>query len=112
LLRRRHRSDGPDVLRFADLTVDVRTREVRRGRRVLDLTPTEFRLLEHFMRNPTRVLDRSAIFTHVWGTDLDSTSNSLTVQMSHLRHKTEAGGEPRLLHTVRGVGYVLREPRP
>jgi two-component system response regulator MprA len=108
LLRRRRSSERRSRLRFADLSLDLESREVLRGRRALELTPTEFRLLELLLRNAQRVLDRSEIFTHVWGCDLDSTSNSLNVQMVNLRRKI---GEPQLLHTVRGVGYVLREPR-
>jgi two-component system response regulator MprA len=108
LLRRRHRPDRAGALRFVDLSLDPVTREVRRAGGTLELTPIEFRLLELFLRNPLRVLDRSEIFTHVWGFDLDATSNSLNVQMGNLRRKI---GEPQLLHTVRGVGYVLREPR-
>jgi two-component system response regulator MprA len=101
--------DGaPHVLRFADLAVDLATRDVRRGRRSIELTPTECALLGLFLRHPERVLTRSFIFTEVWGFDFGSTSNALTVCIGNLRRKTEAGGEPRLLHTVRGVGYVLR----
>jgi two-component system response regulator MprA len=83
------------------------TRRVRRGRRFFELTPTEFELLELFLRHPGRVLSRSSIFTHVWRADVGATSNVLNVYVGYLRRKTEAGGEPRLLHTVRGVGYVL-----
>jgi len=99
-----------EVLRFADLKLDPGTREVRRAGRRIELTPTEFALLELFLRNPRIVLGRSFIFTSVWGFDLRLMSNSLTVYVGYLRRKTEAAGEPRLLHTVRGVGYVLREP--
>jgi two-component system response regulator MprA len=106
LLRRERR----DALRFGDLRLDPATREVRRGRRAIVLTPIEFSLLELFLRNPRRVLTRSFIFTYVWGFDFGGMSNSLNVYVGNLRRKTEAGGEPRLIHTVRGVGYVLREP--
>jgi two-component system response regulator MprA len=81
---------------------------VYRGERELTLTRTEFRLLELFMRHPRQVLTRTVIMEHVWGYDFGASSNSLGVYMGYLRRKTEAGGEPRLLHTVRGVGYVLR----
>ena len=84
-------------------------REVRRGSRVVDLTRTEFNLLELFLRRPRRVLERSFILEEVWGFDFPTTANSLEVYVGYLRRKTEAGGEPRLLHTVRGVGYVLKQ---
>jgi two-component system response regulator MprA len=97
-------------LEFGDLHMDLTTREVRRGDRTLDpLTRTEFALLELFLRNPRGVLERDVIFDRVWGYAIDTNSNSLEVYIGYLRRKTEAGGEPRLLHTVRGVGYVLRE---
>jgi two-component system, OmpR family, response regulator MprA len=101
-------SDG-QVLRFADLTLDRSSYEVKRGDRRIELTRTEFHLLELFMLHPRQVLTRSVIFERVWEYDFGPTSNSLTVYMGYLRNKTEAGGEPRLLHTVRGVGYALRE---
>ena len=104
--------DGPDVLRFADLSLDPSTREVRRGDRNIRLTRTEFALLELFLRHPRQVLDRSRILEDVWGYDFPTTANSLEVYVGYLRRKTEEGGEPRLLHTVRGVGYVLRETPP
>jgi DNA-binding response OmpR family regulator len=94
---------------FGDLVLDGQTRQVRRGGRELDLTVTEFRLLEFLLRHPRQVLSRGTIFDRVWGFDLAATSNSLTVYIGYLRRKTEAGGEPRLIHTVRGVGYVLRD---
>jgi two-component system response regulator MprA len=97
------------VLRFRDLSLDPITREVRRGRRLLELTPTEFELLALFLRHPGEVLTRTTIFVRVWGFDFGSSSNSLTVYVGYLRRKTEADGQPRLLQTVRGVGYVLRE---
>jgi two-component system response regulator MprA len=113
LARRRRRNDraGLGALRFADLTLDPLTREVRRRGRLISLTPTEFDLLELFMQNSGVVLTRSVIFGHVWGFDLCAMSNSLNVYVGYLRRKTEAHSEPRLIHTVRGVGYVLRAPR-
>jgi two-component system, OmpR family, response regulator MprA len=109
LLRRTTDEDG-DVLRFADLELDPGTREVRRGDRHIELTRTEFSLLELFLQNPRQVLTRSVIFERVWGYDFGFGSNSLDVYVGYLRRKTEAAGEPRLIHTVRGVGYALREP--
>jgi two-component system response regulator MprA len=94
---------------FGDLVLDERTREVHRGGRELNLTVTEFRLLEFMLRHPRQVLPRGMIFDRVWGFDLAATSNSLTVYIGYLRRKMEAGGEPRLIHTVRGIGYVLRD---
>jgi two-component system response regulator MprA len=96
-------------LEFADLTMDLASREVRRGARSMTLTRTEFALLELFMRRPRRVLERSFILEEVWGFDFPTTANSLEVYVGYLRRKTEAENETRLLHTVRGVGYVLRE---
>jgi len=102
--------DAPDeVLTFADLSFDVATREVRRGDRLVELTRTEFTLLEMFLRRPRRVLERSFILEEVWGYDFPTTANSLEVYVGYVRRKTEAGGEPRLIHTVRGVGYVLKQ---
>jgi two-component system response regulator MprA len=102
--------DGSDeVLSFADLTMDIASREVRRGSRAIELTRTEFTLLELFLRRPRRVLERSYILEEVWGFDFPTTANSLEVYVGYLRRKTEADDEPRLIHTVRGVGYVLRE---
>jgi two-component system, OmpR family, response regulator MprA len=109
LLRRTADGDGGEVLSFADLQLDLGTREVRRSGRVIELTRTEFALLELFLRNPRQVLTRSIIFERVWGYDFGFASNSLDVYVGYLRRKTEAGGEPRLIHTVRGVGYALRE---
>ena len=86
------------------------TRDVKRGERSLSLTRTEFALLELFLRNPRQVLTRSVIFDRVWGYDFGYGSNSLDVYISYLRKKTESGGGPRLIHTIRGVGYALREP--
>ncbi|MGH3333005.1 MAG: response regulator transcription factor [Nocardioidaceae bacterium] len=113
LLRRAHVPSEDDteseVLTFSDLTLNPATREVRRAGRPIDLTRTEFTLLEMFMQRPRRVLERSFILEEVWGYDFPTTANSLEVYVGYLRRKTEAEGEPRLLHTVRGVGYVLRE---
>jgi two-component system response regulator MprA len=100
---------GAAVLSFADLTLDPATREVRRGMREIRLTRTEFAILEVFLRHPRQVLTRPVLFDHVWGYDFGDTSNSLHVYLGYLRRKLEADGEPRLLHTVRGVGYALRE---
>jgi two-component system response regulator MprA len=105
-------SEDGEPLRFADLVLDPVAHEVRRGDRLVELSKTEFLLLELFMRHPKQVLTRSMIFEHVWGYDFGATSNALGVYMGYLRRKTEAGGEPRLLHTVRGIGYVLRESAP
>jgi two-component system, OmpR family, response regulator MprA len=108
LLRRTLEPDGA-ALRFADLSLDPETREVRRGEREIDLTRTEFLLLELLLRNPKRVLTRELILERVWGYDFETSSNSLDVYIGYLRRKTEGGGEPRLIQTVRGVGYVMRE---
>ena len=108
-LLRRTTDEAGEVLRFADLELSPGTREVRRGERSIDLTRTEFSLLELFMRNPKQVLTRSIIFERVWGYDFGFASNSLDVYIGYLRRKTEAGGEPRLIQTVRGVGYALRD---
>jgi two-component system response regulator MprA len=111
LLRRAGDDDQQDgVLAFEDLRLDRLAHEAWRGERLLQLTRTEFLLLEMFLRHPRQVLTRSAIFEDVWGYDFGATSNSLGVYMGYLRRKTEIGDEPRLLHTVRGVGYVLRGP--
>jgi two-component system response regulator MprA len=109
LLRRTSDGSG-QTLRFADLELDPGTREVRRGDEKLELTRTEFSLLELFLLNPRQVLTRSLIFERVWGYDFGFASNSLDVYIGYLRRKTEAGGKPRLIHTVRGVGYALRKP--
>jgi two-component system response regulator MprA len=108
LLRRTADGSG-EVLRFADLELDPGTREVRRGGEPIELTRTEFSLLELFLLNPRQVLTRSVIFERVWGYDFGYGSNSLDVYIGYLRRKTEAGGKPRLIQTVRGVGYALRE---
>jgi two-component system, OmpR family, response regulator MprA len=115
LLRRVHArgEEGADVdkevLAYSDLSLNPATREIRRGGRQIELTRTEFSLLEMFMRRPRRVLDRSFILEDVWGYDFPTTANSLEVYVGYLRRKTEAAGEQRLIHTVRGVGYVLKE---
>jgi two-component system response regulator MprA len=112
LLRRSGWMDEREVLRFDDLELDPHSHEVRRGQRLIELTRTEFLLLELFLHHPRQVLTRGQIFDRVWGYDFGPASNSLEVYVGYLRRKTEAAGEPRLLHTVRGVGYVLRAPRP
>jgi two-component system response regulator MprA len=109
LLRRTSNGSG-ELLRFADLELDPGTREVRRGGESIELTRTEFSLLELFMTNPRQVLTRSIIFERVWGYDFGFASNSLDVYIGYLRRKTEIGGRPRLIQTVRGVGYALRQP--
>ena len=110
LLRRVTPAEDGDLLRFADLELDPATREVRRGGDSIELTRTEFSLLELFLLNPRQVLTRSIIFERVWGYDFGFASNSLDVYIGYLRRKTEAGGKARLIQTVRGVGYALREP--
>jgi two-component system, OmpR family, response regulator MprA len=107
-LLRRSASGENDKLRFADLVLDPATREVSRGGEPIELTRTEFVLLELFMTNPRQVLTRSVIFARVWGYDFGFGSNSLDVYIGYLRRKTEIGGRRRLIHTVRGVGYALR----
>ena len=109
-LLRRTQATRAGVLRFADLELDPAAREVRRGGRKIELSRTEFNLLELFLEHPRQVLSRSQIFERVWGYDFGATSNALGVYMGYLRRKTESGGQPRLLHTLRGVGYILREP--
>jgi two-component system response regulator MprA len=101
--------DDTELLSFSDLSMDLATREVKRGERLMELTRTEFTLLEMFLRRPRRVLERSFILEEVWGYDFPTTANSLEVYVGYLRRKTESDGEPRLIHTVRGVGYVLKE---
>lgn len=110
LLRRSGAEDHDPELRLADLTLDPRTRECHRGERPIELTRTEYQLLELFLRNARVVLSRTRIFEHVWEYDFGPESNSLEVYVGYLRRKLEAGGEPRLIHTVRGVGYVLKAP--
>jgi len=110
LLRRFEKSTQPDApLTYAGLTLDPATRETRRGQRHFELTPREFDLLHLFMRNPRQVLVRDRILEAVWGYDFGGEDNVLEVYIGYLRRKTEAGGEPRLLQTIRGVGYALRE---
>jgi two-component system response regulator MprA len=110
LLRRTEGDGHASTLRLGDLVMQRSLMDVRRGDRTIELTRTEYRLLELFLANPSRVLDRATIVTDVWGVDLDESSNSLDVYIGYLRRKLEGSGESRLLHTVRGVGYVLREP--
>jgi two-component system, OmpR family, response regulator MprA len=110
-LLRRSAPPDDEVLRFADLSLDPTTREVSRGERPIELTRTEFLLLELLLRNARQVLPREVIFDRVWGYDFGANSNSLEVYIGYLRRKTEADGEARLVHTVRGVGYVLRDPQ-
>lgn len=117
LIRRTDRSTDTEetigtTLTFSDLVLNPQTREVSRGTRPITLTRTEFALLRAFLENPRRVLDRSWLLHEVWGFDFPTTANSLEVYIGYLRRKTEAAGEPRLLHTVRGVGYVLRDTPP
>jgi two-component system, OmpR family, response regulator MprA len=109
LLRRQGRGSD-EALRFDDLELDPATRLVSRGGRAIELTPTEFALLELLLRNPRLVLARDVISERVWGHDTTYGSNTLDVYVGYLRRKTEAAGEPRLVHTVRGVGFVLRSP--
>ncbi|MER7013338.1 response regulator transcription factor [Saccharopolyspora sp. NPDC000359] len=104
--------EHPAALRFADLELDPGTREVRRGERPISLTRTEFALLELLMAHPKQVLTRSRLLEDVWGYDFPTSGNALEVYIGYLRRKTEAEGESRLIHTVRGVGYVLRETPP
>jgi two-component system response regulator MprA len=108
-LLRRRAADGAQPLQFGDLELDVGSREVTRGGRRIELTRTEFNLLELFLRNPRQVLRRPVIYDRVWGYDLDADTHALEVYIGYLRRKLEQDGEPRLLHTVRGVGYALRE---
>ena len=108
LLRRRQPKEG-ELLRFGDLSLNTATREVRRRNEIIDLTVQEFDLLELFMRHPRQVLSRDRIYARVWGYDFGGESNVIEVYVSYLRSKLEAGDMPRLIHTVRGVGYVLRE---
>ncbi|WP_020577632.1 response regulator transcription factor [Actinopolymorpha alba] len=112
LLRRATPGADGAQLSYADLSLDPGTRDVRRGGRSISLTRTEFALLELFLRHPRQVLERSQILEEVWGFDFPTSANSLEVYVGYLRRKTEGNGEPRLIHTVRGVGYVLRETPP
>jgi two-component system response regulator MprA len=110
LLRRHKAEEEPEVLRFSDLELDTGTRQARRGNRVIDLTAKEYDLLHMFMRHPRQVLTREQIFDDVWEYDFGGESNIIEVYVRYLRTKLEAEGEPRLIHTARGVGYALREP--
>ncbi len=109
LFRRNAPASRPEVLRFADLTLDTGTRRAQRRERMIDLTAKEYELLELFLRNPRQVLTRDVIFDRVWDYDFGGASNIIEVYVRYLRQKSEADAEPRLIHTVRGVGYVLRE---
>jgi two-component system response regulator MprA len=109
LFRRSSPTSRPEVLRFADLTLDTGTHRAFRGDRAIDLTAKEYELLELFMRNPRQVLTRDVIFDRVWGYDFGGESNIIEVYVRYLRQKTENDTETRIVHTVRGVGYVLRE---
>lgn len=109
LLRRAQPGSKPEVLRYNDLSLDTGTRQARRGNRAFELTAKEYDLLEYLMRNPRQVLTREQILDRVWGYDFGGESNVLEVYVRYLRQKTEAEGEQRLIHTIRGVGYVLRE---
>jgi two-component system response regulator MprA len=109
LFRRSVPTSRPEILRFGDLSLDTGTHRAYRGERAIDLTAKEYELLELFMRNPRQVLTRDVIFDRVWGYDFGGESNIIEVYVRYLRQKTEQNGEPRLVHTVRGVGYVLRE---
>ncbi len=119
-LTRRSRGNGDEAgaptdaeqLIFADMALDPQTREVTRNGRRISLTRTEFALLQTFMEHPRRVLERGWLLNEVWGFDFPTTANSLEVYIGYLRRKTEQDGEPRLIHTVRGIGYVLRETPP
>ncbi len=108
LLRRREPREG-EMLRFSDLSLNTATREVKRGNQVIELTAQEFALLELFMRHPRQVLKRDTIYERVWGYDFEGESNVIEVYVRYLRSKLEADGKPRLIHTARGVGYVLKE---
>jgi two-component system response regulator MprA len=112
LLRRTGWEGDDTTLRYHDLELDPVSHEARRGERLLELTRTEFLLLELLMGHPRQVLTRTTIFERVWGYDFGPSSNSLEVYVGYLRRKTEAAGEPRLIHTVRGIGYVMRSPSP
>ncbi len=109
LLRRHQRAGTSDELRFADLTMNLGSREVRRGNRRIELTAREFELLALFMQNPRQVLTRDVLYDRIWGYDFGGESNIIEVYIRYLRAKLEENGEPRLIQTVRGVGYALRE---
>jgi two-component system response regulator MprA len=109
LLRRREPA-GRELLRLADLVMDVSAHQVLRGEREVELTALQFNLLEHFLRHPRQVLERDQLLESVWGVESDAVSNVVDVTIGELRARLESDRRPRLLHTVRGVGYVLREP--
>ena len=111
VLLRRHESVVGEVLRFVDVSLDTGTRSARRGDHEIGLSTTEFELLQYFLRHPRRVLSREAILQAVWGNEFDHPTNVVDVYVGYLRTKLETDGGPRLLQTVRGAGYVLREPR-
>ena len=108
-LLRRQETERPPQLRFADLRLDTETRQARRGDRAIDLTTTEHNLLQQFLAHPRRVLPKDFLMDRVWGYDFEGSTNVLETYVKQLRQKLEAAGEPRLIHTLRGVGYVLRE---
>jgi two-component system response regulator MprA len=108
-LLRRAKPEAPEILAYADLRLDTGTHQAFRDERPIDLTAKEYELLELFLQHPRQVLTREVIYDRVWGYDFGGESNIIEVYVRYLRQKTEAGGEARLLHTVRGVGYVLRE---
>ena len=108
MLRRRQPKEG-EILRFSDLSLNTSSREAKRGSKAIDLTTQEFDLLELFMRHPRQVLKRDLIYERVWGYDFEGESNVIEVYVNYLRSKLETRGQPRLIHTIRGVGYVLRE---
>ena len=109
-LLRRHEIERAEVLRFGDLSLDTGTRRARRGGRDIDLTTTEYEVLRQFLLHPRRVLPKHMLMDRVWGYDVEGSSNVLEVYIKQLRQKLEASGEQRLVHTVRGAGYVLRDP--
>ena len=109
-LLRRHETDHPEVLRFDDLALDTGSRQARRGGRDIELTSTEYEVLRQFLLHPRRVLPKHFLMDRVWGYDVEGSSNVLEVYVKQLRHKLEAAGEGRLIHTFRGAGYILREP--
>lgn len=108
-LLRRTKPERHEVLRYADVELDTGTRVAHRGAREIELSPTEYELLALFMRRPRQVLPRDLILERVWGMDFEGSSNVMEVYVGYLRSKLEAGGEPRLIHTIRGVGYVFKE---
>lgn len=108
-LLKRRQPRGGEILRFSDITLDTATREIKRGDINIDLTAQEFDLLELFLRHPRQVLKRDLIYEKVWGYDFEGESNVIEVYVNYLRSKLEAGGRPRLIHTLRSVGYVLKE---